>query len=80
MQLLVIVPKNCLPASVTYYRNFVDIFGIYRENVMYYLSIHAYYRDVKKSVFAVFFIVLCIVESVDVNCPFFENGHFGFRV
>ena len=46
MQLLVIVPKNCLPVSITYYRNFVDIFGIYRENVMYYLSIHAYYRNV----------------------------------
>ena len=34
----------------------------------------------KASIFVVFLMIWCIVESVSVNCPFFENGHSGFRV
>ena len=48
-------------------------------SVLQILSIYEYYRDVENKEFCCFLIILCIIERVNVNCPFFENGQFAFR-
>ena len=79
MQLLVIVSKDDLSSSALKLWTKFFLYNFCNCRRIHFLQLGI--SDMLKYMFfLLFFIILCIVEIVNVNCPFSENGHFAFRV